>query len=61
MSEQWYNRYWVDQETDAFHDWWDQTYGGPENFHDTVPERDDYWIRKGIALMAWIARGDFDG
>ncbi len=50
MSLEWYDKYWLEKETDLFSIWWKKFYGEPEHYGDP----DEYWLRKGFALAGWI-------
>ena len=53
MSEWWYNKYWRDKETPEFVEWVETEYGKPKDYQNTIREQDEYWVRRGFALMGW--------
>ena len=53
MSENWYDTHWRQQETPEFVSWWIGEYGNPEDYDEVEYEQDEYWVRKGFALMGW--------
>lgn len=58
MSKEWFDKHHSSKSDEVFEGWWKATYGPPESYGSEQDEQDDYWIRKGFALMGWIARGE---
>jgi len=59
MSEDWYNEHWLERESEVealgFATWFEEYYGRPDQHPSTECEQDEYWTRRGFALMGWIA------
>ncbi len=53
MSLDWYNKFWKSKETLDFSLWFTKEYGLVEEYH--PDEKGDYYIRRGFALMGWLA------
>ncbi len=53
MSLVWYNKFWKEKETLDFSLWFRKEYGEVLNYH--IDEEDEYYLRKGFALMGWLA------
>lgn len=57
VSNIWYDKHWLNRETDDFRRWFLTYYGPPEDYD----EQGEYWTRRGFALIGWLAaleRGD---
>jgi hypothetical protein len=54
-ADDWYNKHWKGKETEAFLKWWSATYGSAEDYGNDLGEQEDYYLRKGFALMGWLA------
>ncbi len=55
MSEYWYDGHWRKKETADFISWFIQEYGLPVDYDSCQSEQDEYWLRRGFALMGWLA------
>jgi len=55
MSLEWYEIHHLKKETPEFTGWFIDFYGSPEDYLDITGERDEYWVRRGFALMGWLA------
>lgn len=55
MSLYWYNKYWKKYELVKFNSWYIEFYGTPTAYSSEQSEQDEYWLRKGFALMGWLA------
>ena len=52
MSIGWYDDHWKERETADFRHWFLNEYG----YADDYECQDEYWVRRGFALMGWIGR-----
>ncbi|MCK9577296.1 MAG: hypothetical protein M0R51_15430 [Clostridia bacterium] len=55
MSKYWYDKYHKEKESPEFLSWFINCYGADTNFEDVESEQDEYWVRRGFALMGWNA------
>ena len=53
MSLIWYNKFWKEKETLDFSSWFREEYGEALGYINE--EEDEYYIRRGFALMGWLA------
>ena len=44
-----------DKETPEFVKWFENSYGKSTDYDDSWNEQDEYWRRRGFALMGWLA------
>ena len=56
MSKEWYDKHHKEKETEEFNDFWMRFYDSCT--YDDPDEEDEYWIRKGFALIGWSAHND---
>jgi len=54
MSKEWYDKNYKDSEPTEFIKWFTGEYGNPLDYEDDKYEQDEYWIRRGFALMGWV-------
>lgn len=52
----WYDKYWRNKETDTFVSWFEKEYGLNSDFDPGLDEQEEYWLRRGFALMGWLAK-----
>ena len=50
----WYNKYWRKKETNIFVSWFEKEYGHNSDFDPEYDEQEEYWLRRGFALMGWL-------
>jgi len=55
LMKEWYQKYHVMHETDAFLFWWYHFYGYPEEYLENKNEQEEYWVRRAFALMGFNA------
>ena len=53
VPSKWYQEHWSSKETAGFVAWFEKDYGLVSDFFDEDVE--EYWIRRGFALMGWLA------
>lgn len=51
----WYDRHWMNKETDEFVSWFLDSYGPPERNSDHEDDPSEYWRRRAFSLMGWRA------
>lgn len=54
--DSWYNKYWKEDETLEFNEWFNSYYGFDDHEGEDECEYEEYWIRRAFALMGWLAR-----
>lgn len=55
MGKEWYDEHHKNKETPKLLSWFINFYGKSDDYEDIESEQDEYWIRRGFALMGWIA------
>lgn len=55
MSKEWFDKHWASAETLEFVEWWLGDYGSPDDYSPDDAEQNEYWVRRGFALMGWLA------
>ena len=60
MSQDWYDEHWGVREAEApgFVTWFENYYGRSDQHSAAEYEQDEYWTRRGFALMGWTASSD---
>lgn len=54
MKSDWYEKHWQEKETKEFNQWWELSYGGLEFVVKDEEEINEYFRRKGFALMGYL-------
>ena len=54
-DKEWFELHYPEPEPE-FEAWWLAEYGPPESYLQEKDEQNEYWVRKGFALMGWRAR-----
>ena len=56
QRSEWYDKFHLKNETPAFVAWWDRFYEVQPKAHWNPEETEEYWLRRGFALMGWRGR-----